>query len=500
MQNQKDYYLILGLRRNATPEEIRKAYFEAARRLHPDTNTAPGDTEFFLDVQEAYEVLSDAQKRAEYDASLPPERTADAPVRENILYSRRSLTRLDEPQLIYVLLEYSAAADAHSPAAPPLNLCLVLDRSTSMQGLNMDMVKATAIQILRRMRPQDTFSVVAFSDRAEVIVPASRNSDIAKLEARIQMLQTFGGTEIFQGLQAGYTEIQRNLKRSNVNHIILLTDGRTYGDEEQCLQLASEAGRQGIGISGLGIGHEWNDVLLDELAVRTGGSSMYVSRPQDIQRLLIEKFNLLWQVFADEVQFSFDISPGVDLRYAFRLQPEAGLLALESPVLLGPILRDQSLKILMEFLIQPEAVQNRSAVLLDGRLDISIATLLSSPPSLPLRLSRPVSDKSSPEPPPQEIVDALSKLTLYRMQEQARLEVSVGEHEKAIQHLQQLATHLLARGERGLARTVLLEAEHIQRNKAFSQQGDKQIKYGTRALLLSGLEKDNHDPVSQLPE
>lgn len=496
MGPQKDYYLVLGLPRSASAEEIRKAYFEAARRLHPDTNTSPGDTEFFLDVQEAYEVLSDPKKRARYDATLPPEKPHDSPLDESILYSRQTLSRLDEQQLIYVLLEYSALTDAHSPAAPPLNLCLVLDRSTSMQGLNMDMVKATAIQILRRMRPQDTFSVVAFSDRAETIIPANRNADLAKLEARIQMLQTSGGTEIFQGLQAGYTEIQRNLKRSHVNHIILLTDGRTYGDEDQCLQLASQAARQGIGISGLGIGNEWNDNLLDELATRTGGSSMYVARPQDIQRLLIEKFNLLWQVFADEVELEFTLPPGIGMRYAFRLQPEAGLLPLDSPIHMGPILREHSLKILMEFLIEPEAVRNGQTVLLDGNLTVSMAALTTPIPPLPLRLIRPVSDKPTLEPPPQEIVDALAKLTLYRMQEQARLEVGAGEYDKAVRHLQQLATHLLAQGERGLARTVLLEAEHIQRNKAFSQEGDKQIKYGTRALLLSGLEKEKHDPVS----
>lgn len=496
MGAQKDYYLVLGLPRNASAEEIRKAYFEAARRLHPDTNTSPGDTEFFLDVQEAYEVLSDAKKRAQYDATLPPEKPLDSPLRETILYSRQTLSRINEPQLIYLLLEYSASTDAHSPAAPPLNLCLVLDRSTSMQGLNMDMVKATAIQILRRMRPQDTFSIVAFSDRAETIVPAGRNADLTKLEARIQMLQTSGGTEIFQGLQAGYTEIKKNLKRSHINHIILLTDGRTYGDEEQCLQLAAQAGEQGIGISGLGIGYEWNDALLDEIAVRTGGSSMYVARPQDIQRLLIEKFNLLWQVFADETTLHFDLPPGVHLRYAFRIQPEAGLLPLQSPILLGPILRDQSLKVLMEFFIQPEAVRNGQSLLLEGNLSVSIATLNTPLPALPVRLSRPVSNDPNPEPPPGEIVEALSKLTLYRMQEQARLEVGSGAYDKAVQHLQQLATHLLAQGERGLARTVLLEAEHIQRNKAFSQEGDKQIKYGTRALLLSGLEKDKHDSVS----
>jgi Ca-activated chloride channel homolog len=47
-----------------------------------------------------------------------------------------------------------------------------------------------------------------------------------------------------------------------------------------------------------------------------------------------------------------------------------------------------------------------------------------------------------------------------------------------------LATHLLAVGDRELAHTVLVETEHIQQSHRFSQEGDKRIKYGTRALLL----------------
>lgn len=69
--DKQDYYSILGLRRNATPEEIRQAYFDAARHLHPDKNIAPGETELFLGVQEAYEVLSNLKRRARYDEFLP---------------------------------------------------------------------------------------------------------------------------------------------------------------------------------------------------------------------------------------------------------------------------------------------------------------------------------------------------------------------------------------------------------------------------------------------
>ena len=50
---QVDYYAILGVLRDASLEEIKRAYFEAAQRLHPDKNKAPGETELFLDIQQA---------------------------------------------------------------------------------------------------------------------------------------------------------------------------------------------------------------------------------------------------------------------------------------------------------------------------------------------------------------------------------------------------------------------------------------------------------------
>jgi molecular chaperone DnaJ len=65
---QKDYYNILGVTRDASAEEIRKAYRKLARKYHPDVN--PGDKEAerkFMALQEAYDVLSDSQKRAQYD-------------------------------------------------------------------------------------------------------------------------------------------------------------------------------------------------------------------------------------------------------------------------------------------------------------------------------------------------------------------------------------------------------------------------------------------------
>lgn len=491
MVSQPDYYALLGVTRDASQEEIKRAYFESAHKLHPDKNTAAGETELFLGVQQAYEVLSNPKRRAQYDATLSPEQQPSLPYIHKILYSRPNLVNLDEPQMLYFILELGAPLSARQAPSSPLNVCLVLDRSTSMLGEKMDTVKATAIQVLRNLRPQDILSVVAFSDRAEVIIPAAYHQDKARLEAKIQMIQPSGATEIYQGLEAGVKEVMRSLDSKRINHIILLTDGRTYGDEQQCLALASKLAEHGIGISAMGIGQEWNDIFLDVLSTRTGGSSAYIAQPQDIKRLLLAKFNALAQTFAEDVVLALQPLDGIELSYAFRLQPDPSPIALGEDILrLGPILQDTPIQVIFEAIIHPKAVKSESLTVLDGTLKVAIASNVMPVPPLRLHLMRPITDSPETDPPPPHIVQALSRLMLYRMQERAHTEIERGNLDGATRQLKLLASNLLTQGERSLAQTILLEMESLQKQNALTIEGSKKIKYGTRSLFNAPSKKE----------
>jgi Ca-activated chloride channel family protein len=405
-------------------------------------------------------------------------------VRTKALFSRPTVTILEEPQLIYALLDFSPVEKYASRPNPPLNICLVIDRSTSMQGLRMDTVKAAAIELIRQLKPDDRLAIVLFSDRAEVLLSSGQEPQRKNIEAQIRMLSAGGGTEILQGIQAGFAEARRNATKSMINHIIMLTDGRTYGDEDECLNLANQIAKAGIRITGFGIGTEWNDTFLDDLTGRTGGNSYYISQVSDLHAFLQEKFISLNQIYAERVMFEFETAPDVELKSAFRLQPEATILTPDTPIRLGSIPKKERLSILLEFVISSVSENTTRLKLGSGGLNFILPSDPMAPQEIPLSLTRLTSDIPDSEPPPRPIFQALSQVTLFRMQEKARREVSEGKVQEASLRLQRLATQLLSIGENGLAETALMEAERIQRTHMLSAAGEKSMKYGTRSLLL----------------
>jgi Ca-activated chloride channel homolog len=484
MKEWLNHYARLGLQVDASSEDIRQAYRRAARKLHPDTNTAPGETEFFLQAQEAFDVLSDPNLRLKYDSALPEEAKSPPNLSITTLYSAPTLQKRSQPQVVYALVNIEMGSEAGEQSIPPLNIGLVVDSSTSMQGEVMESVKSTVLELIHQLHDQDRLCLVAFSDRARILLPASDRFDREQAARAVNKLHPHGATEIFSGLAAGFQEIQLNRLPNAVSHIFLLTDGRTYGDEQQCYDLADQAGAAGVVISALGIGSRWNDAFLDSLAAKTGGSSQYVCEPSDIRKILNEKMKLLEKSYADRLAYDFTTGPGVSLRYAMRTFPDVSVLEPSSPLQLGSISAGSALCFLMELHAAPQSEEEEEVLLTEGRLLMEIPSRLVPKVSVPLITERPILAEPIDAAPPQTVMQAVSRMTLYRMQEKAQADVSAGRFAEATRRLQYLATRLLSHGEQKLAQTVMQEVSHIQEKQDLSEEGRKQIKYGTRALLL----------------
>ncbi len=482
MSNTGDLYGRLGVPLSATPEEIKAAYRFAARRFHPDANVNTGASEEFKLVAEAYAVLGDAARRAAYDAGA---RTRTGALLDtSFIFSREILPQMDEPQVWYVLAEATPSMSQPLPD-PPVNLCLVVDRSTSMQGARLEQVKASVLQVVDSLRENDSFSVVAFSDKAEVVISGQRGAaERAAAKAKISTLGASGGTEILQGLLCGLIELHRHLSPAAVNHLILLTDGRTYGDEEDCLLLASLAATDGISISGLGIGDEWNDKFLDELTSKTGAVATYVGTPQQLKTFIQDRVRSLGNTYAERLSLQVTLDPDMILDSAFKFNPEPGPVAVNAqPLRLGGLPKNQAVSVLLKFRVPALPVGEHPVARLSFYADVV---------SLSRQNDRAVADLSvtvqaAPpvKSPPTAIMDALSKLSQYKLQERAWQEADAGDILSAASRLQTLSTRLLANGQTDLAKMALSEARRLENTHILSEEAKKQLKYGTRALMIA---------------
>ena len=480
-----DPYTILGLSRQASLEEIKKSYRRLVQRLHPDKNPHSGGAALqFKDVQAAYELLSDDSARARYDKRFA-ENTSDTYFTLRVTPSKRVVPSLQEEQVIYLLAEIFPAPQAGgtAPKDTYINLTLVLDVSNSMKGARIERLKMAAQRIIDELSSHDVVSVVVFNDRATTIVPAVAAHDKDALRARIGMITASGGTEIFKGLEEGVRQNRTFSDSKRLNSIILLTDGHTFGDQDQCLQLAKEVASEGIVISAMGLGSDWNDRFLDELASSTGGSSAYISSADMILNFFREHVKSLSNAFAERLQMSIAPDPDIRLDMAFRLLPSPQPYNCESHILpLSSLQANRPISVLLQFTLPPnmaKAFRTFARIVVSGEIIQNVQPQFKAVSDVSIE----VSDRPKTDEPPAVIMDALSKLTLYRLQEKAREALERGDVNEATQRLQNLATRLLELGNSELAQVAIAEAQRVRQTHTLSNEGRVAIKYQTRALL-----------------
>ncbi|MBN1180284.1 MAG: VWA domain-containing protein [Anaerolineae bacterium] len=476
----KDLYDILDISPIATEADIKRAYRALARRYHPDSGGETASAQHFQEVQAAYDLLSDPAQRRAYDRQRQERLTTQgAAFSWEVLSSQHQMRAIPEEQALYLLINIKPAENADGQRLP-INLALVIDRSTSMQGKRLDYVKAAAHQIVDELQDFDSLSVVTFSDRADVVVTSQKLTNRPRIQARISGIWAAGGTEIFQGLSNGLEQIRRFHSPNTMSHLLLLTDGQTYGDEDKCISASQQAGTEHITISTLGIGEDWNHTLMEEIARQAGGSCFYIAHPKQLRHILEQYVQGLYGVVARDFQLTIRLPEGVHLADTFRCFPSIDRMLFESgEINLSQLRSDSRIQIMMELTVasQPEG-QHRLA-----QLELS-GVLPATGKRERLIYDHEAEFVARPEPAsvPTPIINAMNRVNLFRMQEQAWEALESGAHSEASQRLEAVATRLLDMGERDLANVALLEASRASQGMRTSTKAQKTIRFGTRYL------------------
>lgn len=391
-------------------------------------------------------------------------------------------------QLAYVLME-ARPTGAVAQVRMPLNFAFVLDHSGSMSGAKLANLKAAAKLAIDRMGPGDLVSLVIFDDQVQVLVPSRPADNLAALKRQIDGIRDGGGTEMSRGMKAGLDELRKGLSPARVSRMLLLTDGETFGDEDVCRKLAAEAGRNGIPIIALGLGEDWNEKLLDDIAEASRGVSDFIpdQKPEAILKSFEEHVRTAQATAIQNAQLILRLVPGVVPRAVWRVTPliaKLGHRALSDrdvQVTLGDMDVGQGQSVLVELLLPPRAPGTYRIAQAEVSYDIIALGRTGEKAKVDVVLEFTADMARAAQVNP-FVMNIVEKVTAHRLQTQALDEAAVGNIAGATQKLRAAATRLLELGEEELARTALEEAQRLEEGKGLSSAGTKKLRYETRKL------------------
>jgi Ca-activated chloride channel family protein len=229
-------------------------------------------------------------------------------------------------------------------SAVPLrvNLGLVLDVSGSMYeedgtGISrLRRVQQAALAAIKKLKPNDTLSLVAFAHNVQVVLPPTPLSDRAKVEEVINTIDRCdvdpGGTAMDQGIAAGLAEVEKNVGPGRVSQLVVLTDGETSG-EQTCRQLAQELPKKKVHLNVIGVGTEWNQNLIKDLARLAEGGWGYID-VNDVaaaERVFVEQFEHLAAAGFLDVEMHLRLKKDVKVKRVRMVVPEIKEMPVTEP-------------------------------------------------------------------------------------------------------------------------------------------------------------------------
>jgi Ca-activated chloride channel family protein len=400
--------------------------------------------------------------------------------------NKARLPVMSTQQLAYVLIDAVPGAGM-AQVQMPLNLSLVLDKSGSMQGKKIQNLREAAKRVVDRLGPQDTISIVAFSDRKYLIAKSQPVTDKADLKKKIDRIRDGGGTAISGGMSQGLAELEKALAPDRVSRMLLLTDGQTFGDEKRCKKLGAKAGDKGIIVNALGLGDDWNEDLLDEIADASGGVADFIDAPDKIEAFFGNVVQSMQDTVVQNAEMVLRLASGITPRQVWQVLPMISNLGYrplsdrDVQVSLGELEKGQPRSLLVEMLIGPRPAGRYRVAQAEVSYDVPGLNLVGERVRADILLDF-TADAALAKDYDAEVMNIVEKVTAFKLQTRALEEAKMGNVAGASQKLRAAATRLLEIGEEDLAQSALEEADNLERSGQMSSHGTKKLRYETRKL------------------
>lgn len=229
--------------------------------------------------------------------------TAMAPLKglEVEIVAGRTVTMANGPAREQFLLELRAGGGETfggivGGGRTPMNLCLVIDRSGSMEGQPLEYVKQACSHVVDLLLPTDVLSIVTFEEVVEVLMPPQQVSNKDMVKSGIARLAAGNTTNLYDGLSLAMQQVSQFIETNRATRMIVLTDGDPTAGIKDYSALVNHAGElqaKGISVTFLGFGPDYNEELLAGMAKRAGGTYHYIPQPHLIPEIFRDELNKL---------------------------------------------------------------------------------------------------------------------------------------------------------------------------------------------------------------
>ncbi|MFX0015221.1 MAG: VWA domain-containing protein [Promethearchaeota archaeon] len=220
---------------------------------------------------------------------------------------------------LYIQLKLTAQEISTAIPRTNLNLGVVLDRSGSMHGSKLQKAKEAVEFVVNNLSQEDVFALTIYDHRVDTVLPSANLTDPASIINRLRSIRSRGRTNLHSGLVEGAKQVDgaKHLEYRNV--LLLLSDGLAnegITDHDRICGYATNIYEGGISISTFGVGDDFDEDLLVNIADAAGGSFYFIETADDIPKFIEKEFQGLLATAAYNIEVEWHKAEGVHIRRA----------------------------------------------------------------------------------------------------------------------------------------------------------------------------------------